>query len=80
MDACGTNENRLAELGLEKRDIRKRLDEINAEMRRLAPNTDLPITVEMDGNAVLIKPPLYSGLPQVTVTRICSGGSDAGEG
>jgi hypothetical protein len=65
----------MAELGLEKRRLRNRLDEINAEMRKLAPETDLPVTVEMEGHAVLVNKPLYSGLPQVTVTRICSGGS-----
>jgi hypothetical protein len=73
MDACGRNENRMAELGLEKRRLRGRLDEINVEMRKLAPETDLPVTVEMEGHAVLVNKALYSGLPQVTVTRICSG-------
>lgn len=75
MDACGFNENRIAALGLEKRKLRSRLDEINAEMRELAPKTDLPVTIEMEGHAVLVNKPLYSGLPQVIITRICSGES-----
>lgn len=62
---------RLAELVVEKASLDERLKSVRYEVKKLARTVKLPIAVEVDGNAVLIKKPPYSeGMPQTVVVPL----------
>jgi tryptophanase len=57
----------LAELAVEKDELTRRLTAVRSRMKALARDVDLPVCIETDGHAVLIKKAQYrDGVPQAT--------------
>lgn len=61
----------IAKLAVLKIDLDRRLHEVRAELRRAAAHIDLPIAVELDDHAVLVKKPTTpGGLPLVVTAPL----------